>query len=88
MARRRRPPEPEAPTRDGTEVAITSHDRLDPRVFLIVPTAIALDPEAVLAWALRHAPGCVRDDDEAASQAVSRARAAERRPRPTPRYGR
>ena len=75
MARRRRPPEPEAPTRaDGTEVAITTHDRLDPRVFLIVPTSIALDPEAVLEWALKHAPGCVREDDEAASQAVARER--------------
>lgn len=75
MARWRRPPEPEAPTlHDGTEVAITSHDRLDPRVFLIVPTAIALDPDAVLEWAMQHAPGCVRDDDEAASQAVARER--------------
>ena len=78
MARRRRPPEPEAPARDGHGVAITSHDRLDPRVFLIVPTSIALDPEAVLEWALKHAPGCVRDHDEAASQALSRDRLSSR----------
>jgi hypothetical protein len=57
---------------------VTSHDRVDPRVYLLVPGTIANDPDAVLAWTLDHAPGGIRAESEAEQSAANRERTRSR----------